>query len=343
MTWLPLAAAAAVAAAVILLPGLGWRRILGLRGLWAWALPARSGSPSSCLASLVAPASSDSPGVAPVRGHRSRPSRRPRRRARTTGGFRRPPIQSASGGPRWCAAVGGAGRLVSLRSCWAPARAGGPGPGQHLPDLRQHLPSQRDPVRARHRQRISAASGEHDLGERRCLVLPFRVACGRLPGRPAHRRGHRSRHQQHGVRFSVPALAGRRGLARSNSVRKIVGADHRRRGVRRCAAVDALAPAELRSPVSVRTRIVDHPRGPRRGACSSAHRHGCHLTGDLGVGDRCPRHAAGTGHRAPWRLHGMAGAGIGRRAHRVRRIRAVSPRRGGRSCSRRWASPGTPR
>nr|WP_315267473.1 DUF6541 family protein [Microbacterium lemovicicum] len=66
MTWLPLVGAAAATAAVILLPGLVLALILGLRGLWAWAMAGPFGVTVVVLASLAAPFAGLPWGLLPV-------------------------------------------------------------------------------------------------------------------------------------------------------------------------------------------------------------------------------------------------------------------------------------
>jgi hypothetical protein len=117
MTGLALAAATAMAAAIIILPGLGLAAILGLRGLWAWGLAGPFGVTVIVLSSLVAPGVGLAWGPLPVVAMFAAIAIGIAVARALLGGFRRPPVRSVQGGRRWApvAALGLAAVLLGAQ------------------------------------------------------------------------------------------------------------------------------------------------------------------------------------------------------------------------------------
>lgn len=117
MTWLALAAAAAVAATLVLLPGLGLAGVLGLRGLWAWAMAGPFGITVIVLASLAAPLAGLPWGLVPVVIVFAVIAAGLATARALTGGFRDPIVTSMAGGRRWATlvALAAAGLLLGAQ------------------------------------------------------------------------------------------------------------------------------------------------------------------------------------------------------------------------------------
>lgn len=105
MTWLDLAVATAATAAIIVIPGVLLAMILGLRGLWAWAMAGPFGLTTVVLASLLAPALGVGWSLLPVAGVFVVIAAGIAVARALTGGFRRPPMAFPVRGRRWAPIV----------------------------------------------------------------------------------------------------------------------------------------------------------------------------------------------------------------------------------------------